>query len=109
MNRKMIFSFIVLGATALLIAAEASTQPAAGEKQVTKSGLTIIKTGQGDDTVKAGDQIWVHYTGKLTDGTKFDSSYDRGEPYDLIIGKGDVIKGWDEGIIGMKVGEKRQL
>ena len=51
----------------------------------------------------------MHYTGRLTDGTKFDSSYDRGQPIDFPLGGGVVIKGWDQGIEGMKVGGKRKL
>jgi FKBP-type peptidyl-prolyl cis-trans isomerase len=51
----------------------------------------------------------VHYTGWLTDGTKFDSSVDRGQPFQFNLGAGQVIKGWDEGVAGMKVGEKRKL
>ena len=51
----------------------------------------------------------VHYTGWLTDGTKFDSSRDRGQPFQFTIGRGEVIKGWDEGVASMKVGGKRKL
>jgi len=51
----------------------------------------------------------VHYTGWLTDGTKFDSSLDRGQPFEFALGQGDVIKGWDEGVAGMRVGGKRRL
>lgn len=57
----------------------------------------------------AGKQVQVHYTGWLENGTKFDSSLDRGEPFPLTLGGGQVIKGWDEGLVGMKVGGKRQL
>lgn len=56
-----------------------------------------------------GDSIDVHYTGTLTNGKKFDSSLDRAEPLNFTCGKGQVIKGWDEGLLGMKVGEKRKL
>jgi len=57
----------------------------------------------------AGQHVTVHYTGWLTDGTKFDSSKDRGDPFDFPLGKGHVIKGWDEGVAGMQIGGKRKL
>ena len=79
------------------------------KKTVTKSGLTIIEVTPGEGSAKAGDIVWVHYTGTLKDGTKFDSSRDRNEPIRFVLGKGQVIKGWDEGVAGMKVGEKRKL
>lgn len=64
--------------------------------------------GDGDEAV-AGQPVSVHYTGWLTDGTKFDSSVDRGTPFDFPLGGGRVIKGWDEGVAGMKIGGKRVL
>jgi FKBP-type peptidyl-prolyl cis-trans isomerase FkpA len=77
--------------------------PAAG-------GLVVddLKPGSGTTAVK-GKVVSVHYTGRLTDGTKFDSSYDRGQPIDFPLGTGVVIKGWDQGIAGMRVGGKRKL
>ena len=81
------------------------------EKVVTtKSGLKYedLKVGDGAEA-KAGDTVEVHYTGWLKDGKKFDSSVDRKEPFSFKLGAGRVIKGWDEGVAGMKVGGKRKL
>ena len=82
-----------------------------GNKIVTtNSGLKYEILKEGDGAVaKAGDKVKVHYTGWLTDGKKFDSSVDRGQPFQFNLGAGQVIKGWDEGVAGMKVGEKRKL
>lgn len=76
----------------------------------TASGLEyeIIQEGSGASPER-GRHVTVHYTGRLEDGTKFDSSVDRGQPFTFTIGVGQVIKGWDEGVMSMKVGEKRQL
>jgi peptidylprolyl isomerase len=81
-----------------------------GETVTTASGLKITehKVGTGAEA-KKGMQVKVHYTGTLKDGTKFDSSLDRKEPIEFELGAGRVIKGWDEGIAGMKVGGKRKL
>src|SRR5215471_18741026 len=81
------------------------------KKEVTTaSGLkyTELKEGEGAAAMK-GDTVEVHYTGWLTDGKKFDSSVDRKEPFTFKLGAGMVIKGWDEGVAGMKVGGKRKL
>ncbi len=77
----------------------------------TSSGLkyVVVAEGSGDATPKKGAMVKAHYTGKLLDGTKFDSSYDRGTPIDFPVGDGRVIKGWDEAFLGMKKGEKRVL
>jgi FKBP-type peptidyl-prolyl cis-trans isomerase FkpA len=76
----------------------------------TASGLGYqdITVG-GGETAKAGDTVSVHYTGWLVDGTKFDSSVDRGTPFEFTLGTGSVIQGWDEGVAGMQVGGKRKL
>jgi len=67
-----------------------------------------IKKGTGAEA-KTGNTVSVHYRGTLTDGTQFDASYDRGQPFSFTLGAGQVIKGWDEGVAGMKVGGKRKL
>lgn len=70
---------------------------------------TIVTSGEGDETPKNGDKVFVHYTGRLMDGTKFDSSVDRGEEFEFTLGKGEVIKAWDIGVATMKRGEKCTL
>ena len=67
-----------------------------------------LKVGSGQE-VKDGDNVVMHYIGTLENGNKFDSSYDRGQPFETTIGVGYVIKGWDMGVPGMKVGGKRKL
>lgn len=79
-----------------------SSTPSAGLK------IEDEKVGTGDTAV-AGKKVTVNYLGTLTDGKKFDSSYDRNEPFTFNLGAGEVIKGWDEGVAGMKVGGKRKL
>ena len=76
----------------------------------TPSGLVIedLVVGNGD-AASAGQRVSVHYTGWLTNGNKFDSSKDRGQPFMFSLGRGEVIRGWDEGVTGMKVGGKRKL
>ena len=112
---------IVLGAAvvAALVAACAQSQApsggggssaSGGQDVTTASGLkyTDTKVGTGAEA-KAGQTAVVHYTGYLTNGTKFDSSKDRGQPFSFPLGGGQVIKGWDEGVQGMKVGGARKL
>src|SRR2546430_2885616 len=81
-----------------------------GDGVKTESGLQYwdFKVGSGE-VAKEGDRVRVHYTGWLTTGKKFDSSVDAGRPFTFALGNGEVIKGWDEGVAGMKVGGKRQL
>jgi FKBP-type peptidyl-prolyl cis-trans isomerase len=76
----------------------------------TPSGLQYDDIAEGSGAeAKAGQKVSVHYTGTLVDGKKFDSSRDRGKPFQFTLGVGQVIKGWDEGVAGMKVGGQRKL
>jgi FKBP-type peptidyl-prolyl cis-trans isomerase len=70
--------------------------------------IESITSGAGP-APKAGDTVTVHYTGWLMDGTKFDSSVDRDEPFSFVLGHGQVIQGWDQGVAGMRVGDKARL
>ena len=70
--------------------------------------VETLKAGAGA-AAKAGDRVTVHYVGTLTDGKKFDSSRDRGRGFQFTLGKGEVIKGWDQGVAGMVLGEVRKL
>lgn len=87
-----------------------NSQQEAGEVVTLENGLQIqdLKVGDGPEA-KVGDTVAVHYTGWLTDGTKFDSSLDRGQPFAFALGQGMVIQGWDIGVQGMKIGGKRKL
>ena len=87
---------------------ENENQKAGLEGGVSQLQIEDILEGEGSE-VKNGDTISVHYTGTLVDGTKFDSSLDRNEPFSFTIGEGAVIPGWDKGILGMKTGGKRRL
>ena len=81
-----------------------------GSEITTASGLKYVDVAEGSGaTTQNGQMLTVHYTGTLQNGTKFDSSVDRGKPYQFRLGTGSVIKGWDEGLLGMKVGGKRKL
>lgn len=81
-----------------------------GDMQSTGSGLRYIDEQVGDGASPQSRQnVSVHYTGWLTDGKKFDSSRDRGQPFSFAIGTGGVIRGWDEGVASMKIGGKRRL
>jgi FKBP-type peptidyl-prolyl cis-trans isomerase len=99
----VLFILVMIG----LFAYQRLSQP---EQDTTESGLVIedLVVGQGP-AAKAGDTVSVHYTGTLVSGQKFDSSLDRGAPFSFTLGQGDVIQGWDEGVVGMKVGGKRKL
>lgn len=119
MNKYAVFSIIAVVIFGLLLTGlltsqngssddtiEISENPMANSKDLV---VETIEEGSGDQAVESGDDIVIHYRGTLEDGTVFDSSYDRGEPFQTQIGVGAVIQGWDEGVIGMKPGEKRKL
>jgi len=75
---------------------------------ITSLQTTILKEGSGE-IAENGDNVEVDYVGTLLDGTQFDSSIDRGKSFYFTLGSGEVIQGWDQGVLGMKVGEKRKL
>ena len=113
-SRRLLTQRILLSALGVFIVAvlayfafQSISEP---EQTTTASGLVIedLTVGSGV-AAKAGDTVSVHYTGTLIDGSKFDSSVDRGTPFTFTLGAGEVIQGWDEGIAGMKVGGKRKL
>ncbi len=115
MNATKFVLLLIVGGVLAMTNGQAQTDTSKptkveGKPTTTASGLQYweIKAGTGDTAV-AGKQVRVHYTGWLTDGKKFDSSVDRGQPFVFPLGAGRVIKGWDEGVAGMKVGGKRQL
>lgn len=99
--------FACLALSLLLPACSPSpAAPAATELPGLKIEELVVGTGK---TAQAGNTVSVHYTGWLTDGTKFDSSVDRGQPFSFTLGAGQVIPGWDQGVAGMKVGGQRRL
>jgi FKBP-type peptidyl-prolyl cis-trans isomerase len=121
---KYVVAVIILALAAVFVLAQTATKkPSAtaatntnaptkvtGDGVKTPSGLIYwdIRVGNGD-VAKEGSRVRVHYTGWLTSGKKFDSSVDAGKPFDFTLGNGEVIKGWDLGVAGMRVGGKRQL
>ena len=99
----LIFSFIFVIVMDSTNTVNVPASNDAGELQIED-----VKEGDGKEA-KVGDKVKVHYSGTLTDGTKFDSSYDRDEPLEFTLGEGQVITGWEQGVAGMKVGGKRIL
>lgn len=110
-----IFIIILLGVVGFVMSLSKApegepNQPAQQKEIVAPSELQIedIVAGKGKEAA-IGKLAQVHYIGTLLDGTKFDSSLDRGEPFQFVLGAGQVIQGWDQGVAGMKVGGKRKL
>lgn len=111
-NRTSLVATLALAALAAVATADnPPATPAAKPAAATQpSGLKITELAPGDPVAKAGDIVLVFYTGKLADGTVFDSTdKNGGKPFRFNLGQGQVIKGWDQGVAGMKIGEKRQL
>ncbi len=119
--RYVVAGLVLLVGVAIYVTACAKKggQDQAAAGATTTAGPAIVTTADGlqyqvmtpgtGAVALAGHMVSVHYTGWLTDGKKFDSSVDRGQPFQFNLGAGQVIKGWDEGVAGMKVGEKRKL
>jgi len=114
MNKIILIAVLILIAACLVcffvFDKEQKSEPLPQEQNQMTELLKIetLKEGTGQ-AIANGSTAVVHYTGWLTDGTKFDSSVDRGEPFSFLLGAGQVIRGWDQGVLGMKVGEKRKL
>ena len=112
MTRRWALVVVALAGFGLALAdlLPARARDAKGKVVTTKSGLKYqdLKAGKGA-VARSGDTVTVHYTGWLKNGKKFDSSKDRDRPFTFKLGAGKVIKGWDEGVAGMKVGGKRKL
>lgn len=114
MKTKIVWAILILGGIVALFTYNPGPKietPPQEQNDMTEPAVLIkddLVLGIGAEA-KAGDSVSVHYTGTLTDGTKFDSSLDRGQPFTFTLGAGEVIKGWDQGVAGMKVGGKRKL
>ena len=104
------YLMLVVASVVVMSMGGAMANPKAESQKETPSGLKYVDTvvGTGKSPTQ-GKSVTVHYTGWLTDGKKFDSSVDRGEPFQFVLGVGSVIAGWDEGVATMKVGGKRKL
>jgi hypothetical protein len=115
-NTRLLVIFLILAAVGLSAyflffnKPPEVTVPVLNNPQTTNSGLKYEDLVIGEGALaEPGKTLQVHYTGWLLDGTKFDSSLDRGQPFSLVLGAGQVIPGWDEGLVGMRVGGKRRL
>lgn len=112
-SKRVVAAVVVvalLAAGAAYLFAPRLLRPAAGAEVTTPSGLKYVDIVEGTGpSPRQGQTAVVHYTGTLADGTKFDSSLDRGRPYEFVVGRSPVIKGWQEGVATMKVGGKRRL
>jgi len=111
MNNKILIILLIIIVAGLVYYFGFHQKGTAGEEENMETDqlkIEILKEGTGEQA-QNGDAVVVHYTGILEDGTKFDSSIDRNQPFVFTLGAGRVIAGWDQGVLGMKVGEKRKL
>ena len=108
--RLVIVVLVVLIVSVALACGAPGESGDTGSQVTTDSGLryTDLVAGGGEDA-EPGSTVTVHYTGWLLDGTEFDSSVNRERPFEFVLGRGQVIRGWDEGVAGMRVGGKRRL
>lgn len=106
-NKVLIFFFILILISLVYFFGFRQKKSLEGENE-SQLKIEILKEGAGQSVIK-GDTVVLHYTGTFLDGTKFDSSLDRGTPFSFTLGAGQVIQGWEQGILGMKKGEKRKL
>jgi len=108
MKHLIIFSLVMLMTASVFAKPKVSDKKETPAKVVTELEIVDVVKGNGPEA-KSGKMVTVHYTGKLVDGTKFDSSLDRKNPFSFQLGVGQVIPGWEKGVAGMKVGGKRKL
>ncbi|XP_043720493.1 peptidyl-prolyl cis-trans isomerase FKBP15-1-like [Telopea speciosissima] len=108
MAKMNIRCFLMIASVAIPLLLSISSASAKGDVTALQIGVKF-KPESCDIQAHKGDRIKVHYRGKLTDGTVFDSSFERGDPIEFELGSGQVIKGWDQGLLGACVGEKRKL
>jgi len=114
--KPIVFILLIVGVVGTLLMSVLFSKPPSNQQQnkegpsALEAGLQVtdLAIGQGKET-KTGERVSVHYKGTLLDGTKFDSSYDRGKPFEFVLGQNQVIQGWEKGVLGMKVGGKRKL
>ena len=107
---RVVAILVVIALAAAAITYLVARRNSGGDEVTTASGLKYVDVAEGTGAMaQNGQMLTVHYTGTLQNGTKFDSSVDRGKPYQFRLGSGSVIKGWDEGLLGMKIGGKRKL